>query len=128
MTSTQRTLAVMVCSHCGLATCHEGKRISLTEFDALADAGIFLKLEPGSKHSSSSKECELVDDEHHHDESARWKSASRKIVEAEIGGYELELAALRGEYAHSRIKVVEHAMEIVQGQIDALKLLAGKFD
>ena len=130
---------MMVCSHCGDRNCSEADRIAKEKFDALADAGVFLPLKTDSKHSVPSKrelnrteECALALEQDHaneeHDANSQWKSASRKIVEAEIMGYEMELATLRGEYAHSRIKVVEHAMEIVQSQIDALKILAGKFD
>jgi len=130
----QRTLAVMVCSYCGRADCHEGKRISLSHFDSITDAGIFLEdAGAASRHANRTEECalalEMDHDFHEHDANAQWKSPSRKIIEAEITGYEMELAGLRGE-GHSMYSFDYRAdaIYILEGKIEALKLLASKFD
>jgi len=77
----------------------------------------------------SSKEFVLALDHdtdfHEHDANAQWKSPSRKIIEAEITGYEVELAGLRGTID---IRFGFTPVTILEAKIDALKLLATKFE
>jgi tRNA A37 threonylcarbamoyladenosine dehydratase len=143
---------MMVCSFCGHENCHEVEQIDALTFaahnmnakitsceddlvekgiDALMDeakrrpegfaVGATMVPDPDEQHDHA--------DFHEHDANAKWKSSPRKIIEAEITGYEVELAGIHGE-GHSMYSFDYRAdaIDILEAKIEALKLLASKFD